>query len=180
MAYRRVITGLLITAALLGSTPHSARASTATFTLFTGHALHFSIDYPAGWMHEPLTIAGHHFDAFLRPVRTHDFADNVNLFRSTLPSMIADDMTLLRANEDQIATQMHVHPKELGRVLVAGHTLTLMTWPEFSQAAGHLVVTQAFLYWHGWAWNFTLTTAAGDEAAMRPLFSTMLRSFQPR
>jgi len=168
---------LLSVALALGVITAQGHASATTFIPFKSAQLPYSIGYPSGWRHETFAFGQLKADAFLRPTSSKGFADNINIIRTATPASIASDADLLRANQEQIKTGLKSATRRIGTVVVAGHHLTVLAWTEYSQTGQKLIVTQAFLYMKGNAWNFTLTTALGDNVKLRPLFKAMLGTF---
>lgn len=180
MGLRKMVVPLVLLTALLllPAQPWSrsdARASTPALLPFSSTANPYSIGYPAGWRH----LVGHlggafslfTFDQFVDPTRPHGFPVNVVVARLPLAAP-ASDAGLRALYEASLRRRTPV--SELGPVLVAGRTITLVGYVDVAQ---HV---QAYLAEGRLSWIFSLTTARGDRNRWQPLFVRMLESFQPR
>jgi len=152
---------------------------------YISRALPYSISYPHGWtMHSDAT-SNPPDEAFVRPIRTDGFADNVTIVRFALPASVVDQQDFGRYIKRQTSQPF----QSLGTVMVAGRPVPVIaicgeSKPGSTGASGCLLDgTLSYVFQRrGVGWIIGLLTPANstDAQALRPTFLAMLATFRPR
>jgi hypothetical protein len=146
---------------------------------FSSKLFPYSVSYPSEWKHRKQALGGVTMDTFFAPPHG-GFSDNVNIFEQH-DAAVKSDAQLLKLNLREVQAQLGTKPQRIGTVAVGGHSVALVAYNmPFAIGARKfsLVETQAMVHLGQSDWYFTLTVRQGEEGALRPVFESMLATFQ--